>query len=173
MTTPIGDPTEQTLWEGTAQTLTGAATGGRVGARYRVTAWHLYFETGLVTTNSQQVPLAGVRDVDVKASMTQKARGIGDVVVHLTDQPQPVTMEAVRDPKQVRDIVNQAAAAARAFYQRQQTTQYHHGLSPQPTSAAASAGPSVVEQLQALASLRDQGVLTEEEFVAQKARVLG
>lgn len=41
---------------------------------------------------------------------------------------------------------------------------------PQP---AAAAGPSVPEQLQQLAQLKDQGVLTEEEFAAQKAKLLG
>ena len=31
----------------------------------------------------------------------------------------------------------------------------------------------MVEQLKGLAALRDQGVLTDEEFAAQKARILG
>jgi Short C-terminal domain len=33
--------------------------------------------------------------------------------------------------------------------------------------------PDMVQQLKDLAELRDQGVLTEEEFAAQKARILG
>jgi len=174
----IGDANEPTLWEGTSQTLTGAATGGRAAARYRVAQWHLYFESGLITTNSQQVPLAQVRDVDVKQSMTQKARGLGDVIVHVTTQPAPVVMESVKDPKQVRDIVNRATAEARAYHQRQQTTQYHQGGMPvyqQPPGAqpAAATGGGLVEQLKELAALRDAGVLTEDEFAAQKARILG
>lgn len=171
----IGDVNEPTLWEGTSQSLAGAATGGKIGARYRVAQWHLYFETGLITTNSQQVPLNAVRDVDVKQSMTQKARGVGDVVVHVNTQPQPVVMESIKDPKQVRDIINRAAGEARAHYQRQQTTQYHQGGMPvqaqQPTPAPSGGG--VVEQLKELAALRDAGVLTDEEFAAQKARILG
>jgi hypothetical protein len=31
----------------------------------------------------------------------------------------------------------------------------------------------MVQQLKDLAALKDQGVLTEEEFAAQKARILG
>jgi hypothetical protein len=44
---------------------------------------------------------------------------------------------------------------------------------------AAPGGPNVgvsddtVEQLQKLAVLRDQGILTEEEFAAQKGKLLG
>ncbi len=174
----IGNTDEATLWEGSSQTFAAAATGGRGGRRYRITPWHLFYETGFVTTNSQQVPLVGVRDVDVRASMTQKARGVGDIVVHLTNQPEPVIMESIKDAKQVRDIINRAAADARAYHQRQQTTQYHHGIGPaqaphaQAASAPVAAGGSVLEQLKELAALRDSGVLTAEEFAAQKARIL-
>jgi hypothetical protein len=35
------------------------------------------------------------------------------------------------------------------------------------------AAPSVTTELQRLAELRDRGVLTEEEFQAQKRRILG
>ena len=33
--------------------------------------------------------------------------------------------------------------------------------------------PDLVQQLKDLAELKDQGILTEEEFAAQKARILG
>jgi hypothetical protein len=39
--------------------------------------------------------------------------------------------------------------------------------------AAAPAGPDPIEQLKELGELRDKGVLTEEEFAAQKAKLLG
>lgn len=44
---------------------------------------------------------------------------------------------------------------------------------PPPQSAAIAAPPDPVEQLKELAQLKDQGVLTEEEFAAQKAKILG
>ncbi|MEK2491674.1 SHOCT domain-containing protein [Kitasatospora purpeofusca] len=45
-----------------------------------------------------------------------------------------------------------------------------------PPAAAAPAAPTMEEkldQLKDLATLKDQGVLSEEEFAAQKARILG
>ena len=42
-----------------------------------------------------------------------------------------------------------------------------------PAPAPAPAGPDMVQQLQDLAALKDQGILTDEEFAAQKARILG
>ena len=43
---------------------------------------------------------------------------------------------------------------------------------PVPAPAAAPA-PDPIAQLKSLAELKDQGILTEAEFAAQKARVLG
>jgi hypothetical protein len=41
--------------------------------------------------------------------------------------------------------------------------------------AAPASGPSpdAIEQLKELAALKDQGILTEQEFTAQKAKILG
>ena len=43
---------------------------------------------------------------------------------------------------------------------------------PAPAPAPAAAGADRVEQLKDLAALKEQGVLTEQEFAAEKARIL-
>jgi hypothetical protein len=42
-----------------------------------------------------------------------------------------------------------------------------------PPAAAPAAGDSTIDQLKELGELKAQGVLTEEEFAAQKAKLLG
>lgn len=42
-----------------------------------------------------------------------------------------------------------------------------------PAPAPAAPQASMVDQLKELAQLKDQGILTEEEFAAQKAKILG
>jgi len=47
---------------------------------------------------------------------------------------------------------------------------------PQPQYAAPPPAPAAddpIEQLKQLAALKNQGILTEEEFSAQKAKILG
>jgi hypothetical protein len=44
---------------------------------------------------------------------------------------------------------------------------------PPPPAAPAAGGEDRVEQLKDLAALKAQGVLTDEEFAAEKARILG
>jgi putative oligomerization/nucleic acid binding protein len=49
--------------------------------------------------------------------------------------------------------------------------QYQEPQYAQPAPAAPEADP--IAQLKQLAELKDQGILTEEEFAAQKAKILG
>ena len=44
---------------------------------------------------------------------------------------------------------------------------------PGAAPAEASAEPSYLEELEKLAALHDQGIITEEEFQAKKAQLLG
>jgi hypothetical protein len=44
---------------------------------------------------------------------------------------------------------------------------------PQAVPADAPEAPSDVEQLQQLAKLHEQGILTDEEFSAKKQQILG
>jgi len=50
--------------------------------------------------------------------------------------------------------------------------QYEAPPPPPPPPAPAASADSRVDQLKELASLREQGVLTEEEFASEKARIL-
>lgn len=44
---------------------------------------------------------------------------------------------------------------------------------PPPPQAPPPAGPDMATQLTQLAQLRDQGILTDDEFAAKKAQILG
>jgi Short C-terminal domain len=58
-------------------------------------------------------------------------------------------------------------------YAQPQYAQPQYAQPAPPAPAAASSGTdNMLEQLRELAQLKDQGVLTAEEFAAQKARIL-
>jgi hypothetical protein len=57
-----------------------------------------------------------------------------------------------------------------------QEQQQYEQQAPPPQAAApapAAGGGSTIEQLKELGELKAQGILTEEEFAAQKAKLLG
>ena len=67
-------------------------------------------------------------------------------------------------------------AEAQQYEQQQQAPQQQYAAPPPPPAPAAPAAPSMddkLEQLKQLGELQAAGVLTPEEFAAQKARILG
>jgi hypothetical protein len=57
--------------------------------------------------------------------------------------------------------------------QQDQYGQQQYAPPPQQQQAAPAAGPSVADQLQQIATLHQQGVLSDDEFAAAKAKILG
>jgi hypothetical protein len=157
------------LWQSTGRPVTGLNPG-----RYRMTDEFLYFERGTLRTNAQQVPIAHVLDVDVKQSMTQKARGVGDVVVHIQRQGriEIVRMEDLADYREAQQAINKAALAGRISLERRKNTVLYEGAYPVHTSPSAPEQRDELEQLKRLGELHDAGILTDEEFASKKAEIL-
>ena len=57
---------------------------------------------------------------------------------------------------------------------QQEAAQAPPEAAPAPVAAAPApaAGPSMIDQLKELGELKEQGILTEDEFAAQKAKLL-
>ena len=66
---------------------------------------------------------------------------------------------------------NQRIADLEQQQYQQQPQQYQQP--PPPQQAAPAQGPSMIDQLNQLNELRQQGALTDEEFTAAKAKLLG
>lgn len=69
-------------------------------------------------------------------------------------------------------VSNRVSRRQAERWQGQEEQQAPVQQAPPPTPAPP-AEQSTIEQLKELAALKDQGVLTEEEFAAQKAKILG
>lgn len=88
------------------------------------------------------------------------------------------TASAVSGRVQRRQAEKFADRDAQIYADRQQA--YAQQMAPAPAPAppiAAAPAPApevdVISQLKQLGELRDQGILTEDEFAAQKAKLLG
>lgn len=192
-TSAVHDP--EAVWQSTGRPLTGIGAG-----RYRLTHHYLFFEKGALRTDSQQVPISAVVDVDVRQSMSQKARGVFTVLVHIQRAQgiEIVTMDDIPDGREAQRLINDTAHQARlAIQQRTNTHRYenthlvgHVGQLPgiQATNLPAPNVPAAlppggpgqatetdsdpIEQLRRLGELRDAGIVTDEEFAAKKAEML-
>jgi hypothetical protein len=95
-----------------------------------------------------------------------------------------VVLDNIENPYGVVDIITPLISEARHKKTVERQSQYLH-VNPGMAGAAFGAPPAapappptppqndMVEQLRRLGELRDAGILTEEEFAAQKAKILG
>ena len=74
-----------------------------------------------------------------------------------------------------RNAVNRHSAEKniRAQTEARQAVQGEQVAYAPPQQAAPAPQENVISQLERLGALRDQGILTEEEFQSQKAKILG
>ena len=188
-----------TLWFGESQTVAGKATG-MSKARYRITSDRVWVETGVLGVTSEQVPMWAIKDIDVRQNVLQRGKDIGDVVLRLEDpslgvdptgalsmsgraMPEPgrtageLILDNIEAPYAVRDLLMPLVSEARTKKTIERQSQYVHQMTPgaasQAAPAAAPAPVDMADQLRKLAQLRDEGILSEEEFATQKTKLLG
>lgn len=150
------------------------AIGALILLRYpvpRTVAWatsHLVVTTerivhrrGWVARSSIEIPLEAVNDVRFEQGLLERMVGAGDLVIESAGERGRQVFEHVCEPERVRrTIYEQADLKRRRMYR---------GGRPRSLLGA----PSSTTELERLADLRDRGVLTQDEFEAQKRRILG
>jgi hypothetical protein len=134
---------------------------------------------------------------DVVLNLEDPAYGAQQDMFNLTGAPEQghtsgqVVLDNIEHPHQVYDILAPLVSEARHKKTVERQSQYLHvqnpmagaafgapvppvaPVPPPPPAAPAPPQTDMVEQLKRLGELRDAGILTEEEFAAQKAKILG
>ena len=127
-------------------------------SHFVVTSDRIIHREGLVAKRSMEVPLEAINDVLFSQSVFERMIGAGDLIVQSASEHGRQVFSNIRNPEHV------------------QKTIYHQGELNQQRmyqGGPVRGAPSVTSELQRLADLRDRGVLTPEEFEAQKRRILG
>jgi uncharacterized membrane protein YdbT with pleckstrin-like domain len=130
-----------------------------VTSHFVVTNERLIHRQGLIAKNSMEVPLDRINDVRFHQNVFERMIGAGDLVIESAGTRGQEVFSNVRHPENVQKVI----------YERSESfTMKMQGGAPAPAQP-----PSVTEELQRLADLKDRGAITEEEFQAQKTRLLG
>lgn len=119
---------------------------------YVITNERVIYRSGVLARRGKEIPLEVVNDVAFNQSVFERLIRSGDLLIesageygqsHYTDVPEPEAMQSL-------------------IYQ----------LREERTIGLRRGGTSTASELEALARLKDQGVLTVAEFEAQKRRLL-
>jgi uncharacterized membrane protein YdbT with pleckstrin-like domain len=121
-----------------------------------VTSQRLIYRQGVVARDGVEIPLDRVNNVNFSQSILERLLGVGDLLVESGGQDGQQSFSDVSQPEKVQNIIHSTIRDLRA-------AQAPHG------------GPlsGIAHELERLEALRDRGTLTDDEFEAQKRRLLG
>lgn len=153
----------------------------------RLTAWLTsYFvvtsdrviqREGWIARRSIEIPLEQINDIRFTQGVFERMIGAGDLMIRSASNDGPTTFEDIRHPEEVqRTIYHQGELNNQRMYQGRPAAAATTDAPPAPATPASPLTPgvpNVTTELERLADLRSKGILTEEEFQSQKAKILG
>jgi uncharacterized membrane protein YdbT with pleckstrin-like domain len=139
-------------------------------SNFAVTTERVIHREGFIAKRSMEIPLEAINDVRFDQGIWGRIVGAGTLRISSASEFGTNTFNHIRHPEEVqKTIYHQGEMNKKRMYQGETAAP----VAAPPTSAPASGAPSTTTELERLAKLRDDGVLTEVEFQAQKAKILG
>jgi uncharacterized membrane protein YdbT with pleckstrin-like domain len=137
---------------------------------FAVTSERIIHRQGWISKYSMEIPLEAINDVRFEQGVVDRMVGAGTLVIQSASERGRQVFRDIRHPEEVqRTIYHEGEKNKKRMYLGHDGTE----AAPAPAPAAAPAAPSVTTELERLAKLYRDGVLTDEEFAAQKAKILG
>ena len=130
-----------------------------VTTNFVITSQRVIFREGVIAKKGIEIPLERVNNVNFNQGIVERILGAGDLLIESGGEDGKQRFTDIRHPEAVQNLIHaqmEAVAERRAGYGR---------------SEAPVADPT--QQLERLADLLDRGVISQDEFDAQKARLLG
>lgn len=134
----------------------GLRLGNWLATHFVVTTERLIFRQGFLARKGRDVPLDRINNIDMSQTIIERMLRSGDLLIESAGETGQQRFSDIRGPESVQQQIHRQVEV---HDQRQR-------------SGGRPAGASAPEQIAALAALRDQGVLTEEEFQSKKAHLL-
>ncbi len=132
-----------------------------------VTSERVIFRTGVLAKRGVEIPLSRINNINFEQSVWERVIGAGDLSIESAGKDGQSTFEDVQHP----DGVQQEIYRVMEEHERRRASWSSPTVVHQ-AAAPADVGPSIPEQIDALARLRDSGALSEDEFQAKKRQLL-
>jgi uncharacterized membrane protein YdbT with pleckstrin-like domain len=128
-------------------------------SHFVVTSDRIIHRQGLIAKSSMEIPLEAINDVRFRQGVFERVIGAGDLIIESAGTRGQEVFEDIRNPEHVQKTIYEQG-------ERNQQRMYRGG-------SPGGSAPSATSELERLADLRARGILTEQEFQAQKRRILG
>jgi uncharacterized membrane protein YdbT with pleckstrin-like domain len=138
-------------------------------SNFVVTSERVIHRQGFIAKRSMEIPLEAINDVRFEQGIIDRIVGAGTLRISSAADFGTSSFDDIRHPEEVqKTIYHQGELNKKRMYQGDQAA-----APPPPAPAIPPVAPSATTELERLAKLRTDGVLTEDEFQAQKAKILG
>jgi uncharacterized membrane protein YdbT with pleckstrin-like domain len=126
---------------------------------YVLTTERIIVRRGMIARTGTEIPLESINNVLFSQSVVERLLGYGDVLLESAGTQGQSRLTDIPDPEAFQSQV----------YRVREVRWSAMREGPGPAGAAPG---DLVERLERLADLRERGHLSEDEFAAQKARLL-
>ncbi len=140
---------------------------------WSVTNLRIVDETGFFTRYSKESPLDKINNVEYDQSIWGRLFGYGNVDIQTAAEMGETKYILIHHPKLLKDTITHAQEEYKKLQISNQATQLAEAIAR--TNAGAGAAPSqqmIADELDKLFSLLQKGAITEEEYLAQKGKLL-
>jgi uncharacterized membrane protein YdbT with pleckstrin-like domain len=122
-----------------------------------LTSDRVVYRSGVISKQGQNIPLERINNVAFTQSVGERLLRVGDIVIESAGETGRQTFSDVHNPSRVENTIVAEMEKAQA----------------RDDTRLGRATLSVADELAKLDDLRRQGLITEEEFAAQRSRLLG
>jgi uncharacterized membrane protein YdbT with pleckstrin-like domain len=124
-----------------------------------LTTDRLITRSGVIAKHSKEIPLERINDVTFTQSVIERVLGAGDLLLDSSGDLGPARITAVQKPEEVQLLIYKETEKNENRMRTPQLLQTHRE-------------PTIPEQIEALARLKEQGTLSDEEFESKKRELL-
>jgi membrane protein YdbS with pleckstrin-like domain len=131
-------------------------------SHFVVTTDRVIRRSGLIARKAMEISLERITNVRFRETVLERMIGAGDLDIESAGITGPVTFEDIRKPERVQ----------RTIFERKEAKESKIKSTVSSGAVPYWAAPSVADELIKLNTLREDGVITEDEFRSLKARLV-
>ena len=136
-----------------------------------VTNLRVVDESGFFSRYSKESPLDKINNVEYDQSLWGRLFGFGNVDIQTAAELGETTYNLIHHPKLLKDTITHAQEEYKKMQISNQATQLAEAIVR--TNAAQPSQQMVADELSKLFDLLQRGAITQEEYLAQKNKLMG
>ena len=140
--------------------------------RFAITDRRVAYQSGLISRRGVSIPLNRVNNVNFSQGAIARLLNNGTVLIESAGESGDSTFTNIPDPAHVRQVIFSQMDADEHADAKRDADAIAQALAGQQ-SAAASAPPAARQRLEQLEQLRTQGLVSDQEYQAKRAEILG